>query len=39
MFLLDRRVEKHAILDDRSAEGRAGAIAVEAGRGVLRSSF
>jgi hypothetical protein len=36
MFLLDRRVEKRAVLDDRASEGRAGTIAVQAGRGMLR---
>ena len=32
MFLFDRCVEKRAVLDDRAAEGRAGAIAVETWR-------
>src|SRR5438093_2191896 len=35
MFLLARRVKKCSVLDDRASEGRSGAIAVEAGCGVL----
>jgi hypothetical protein len=35
MFLLDGRVEKRAVFDDRTAEGGTGAIALEADRGVL----
>jgi hypothetical protein len=36
VFLLERDVEKHAVLDDRTAEGRARTIPVEVGRSVLR---